>query len=194
MGGIIALLGLAGFSHVLPGPMLRRQSKMLGIPQWFTVCAGLLMIGSSLVYYMFPIIGLFAVSVCMGGAHATAWKIPVVFHRPGGIVFSSFTLLAAMWVERNSRKYTWLQIACLCAVGFASGVAGRVYVPTSPSVARLTKGFKKAKEEPKEDVKLTKEDAEKPVKSVDVGTEDPSTEKMPIKADKPKTVKRGASP
>merc|ERR1712039_891820 len=117
--------------------------------EWFIVCAGLLMMGSSLVYYLFPTMGLFAVSVCMGGAHATAWKMPVVLHRPGGIIFSSLTLLAAMWVEKHSKTYTCLQIACLCAVGFAMGIAGRVYGPTSSFFVKLTKGFKKSKEEAK---------------------------------------------
>jgi hypothetical protein len=188
--GIIAMLGLAGVSHVLPGPMLKMQSKLMGIPEWFIMCAGLLMICSSLVYYVFPTMGLFAVSVCMGGAFATAWKLPVVLHRPGGMIFSSLTLLASMWVEKNMMKYTWLQIACLCAFGFAVGFAGRVYAPTSPFFVGLSKKFfKKAKDEKKEEVKQAKEGIEKPVKSGEVGT----TVKA-VTPKTPKTTKRGVSP
>merc|ERR1719436_1659344 len=99
--GVFGMLALAGAVHAMPGSLLHRQAKELGMPAWFIMCAGLLMLGSAMVWLFVPSLGLYAVALCMGGAVATAAKMPDPMHRPGGIVCSSATLLAAIWAAHG---------------------------------------------------------------------------------------------
>merc|ERR1719265_1844380 len=110
------------------------------------------------------------------------------------MILSSLTLLAAIWVEKNASKYTWFKIVWLCAVGFAGGIAGRVYAPTSSFFVGLTKRFKKTKKDKKAEVKQSHGDVQNLVNSVDVGTTGVRMETLPVKKGKPMTTKRGVSP
>merc|ERR1740123_1705104 len=113
------------------------------------MCAGLLMLGSAAVWLFVPSIGLYAVAMCMGGAVATAAKLPSPMHRPGGLVFSTAMLLAAIWVV-HGRQMSMESIIMvpMCA---AAGVAGRLFVPTYPLAVQLLGGLAgKAKDDSKE--------------------------------------------
>jgi len=132
--GVSGTLALAGIVHALPGPTLKMQSEQMGMPQWFIACAGLLMIGSGAFYHVRPQEGIFAVSLCMGGAFATAANMPIAAHRPGGMCFSSMFLLSTFWVARASISLTMIVVV---SVAFGAGVAGRVYVPGHPQIAKL---------------------------------------------------------
>jgi len=134
--GVAALMGLAGFVHALPGPLLKMQAKLMGMPGWFIMCAGLLMLGTGALYYLRPGVGLYAVSLCMGGAVATAAKMPQVMHRPGGMVFSSLTLAAALWVSHAGGELD-AKTCIVCAVCYLGGIAGRVFVPNNAALAKL---------------------------------------------------------
>lgn len=138
------MLVSAGFFHVLPGPTLRIQSKQMGMPGWFIVCAGVLMICSGILHHFKPFEGLFAVCLCMGGTAATAAQLPGV-HSLGGLFFTNATLAAALWVAFASLTPP---IAAGCVVAFFAGVAGRVVVPTHPRFVKFFGGAAK-----KEDVK-----------------------------------------
>jgi len=149
--GISALLAISGFLHAVPGPTLRIQARELGMPAWFIVCAGILMMGSSALYHLRPVEGLFAVCLCMGGTTSTAALLPSPMHRAGGALFSGLTLAAAFWVASAEisfaanflKEHNQLSIrstskdACLCVAAFCAGVAGRVFVPVHPKLVKL---------------------------------------------------------
>jgi len=147
--GVVALLGFAGAMHALPGLPARMQAKQMGIPGWFIICAGLLMLGSSALYHLRPAEGLYAVSLCMGGAFATAAKMPSFMHRPGGMVFSCLTLAAALWVsfEKNGQLST--QVWATCAACFLAGIVGRIIAPTNPTLVKMLQREKAAEPEKK---------------------------------------------
>merc|ERR1719440_2085839 len=117
------------------------------MPEWFIACAGLLMVGSSALYFLKPLEGFYAVMLCMGGAFATAGSFPKPHERPGGMLFSGLTVFAAFWVKRTSLT---LPVIGISIVTFAAGVAGRMYVMDHPEkvglgfLAKL--GSKKKKE------------------------------------------------
>lgn len=135
--GVALLLVLAGIFHALPGPTLKLQAKEMGMPQWFIMCAGLLMLGSGTVYFFLPALGLYAVALCMGGAVATALKMPAVMHRPGGAVFSCLTLGAALWAAHAKAGSLSLTTYLICAVCYLAGILGRLFVPSSKQLAKL---------------------------------------------------------
>mmetsp|Transcript_14115 Transcript_14115/g.40344 ORF Transcript_14115/g.40344 Transcript_14115/m.40344 type:complete len:234 (-) Transcript_14115:403-1104(-) len=147
--GVAALLGFAGFVHALPGPLLKIQAKQMGMPGWFLMCAGLLMLGSSALYYLRPGEGLYAVSLCMGGAVATAAKMPDIMHRPGGMVFSNLTLAAALWASYKESGKLSAQTCVICAKCYLAGIAGRVFVPGNATLAKLLDSKKKEEPAPK---------------------------------------------
>lgn len=149
--GVSGMLVLSGVLHAIPGPTLKIQAKMLGMPAWFIMCAGLLMIASGAAYhcahhfaqfYYLRNNSVYAVSLCMGGAFITAAKIPVPMHRPGGMFFSLLTLAATLWSHSKCAiKVKPLNVVAnciaqpaefstICAVAFVAGVLGRVFVPT----------------------------------------------------------------
>jgi len=145
--GLTALLGFAGFSHALPGFPARMQSKQMGIPGWFIICAGLLMLASSVLYHFRPSEGLFAVSLCMGGAFATAAKMPSMMHRPGGMVFSSLTLAAALWVHFAKHGELTQQVCGICGLCFVAGIVGRIFAPTNSLLVKMLQSSAAATEE-----------------------------------------------
>jgi len=131
---ISALLAISGFIHAVPGLTLRIQARQLGMPAWFVMCAGILMMGSSALYHHRPVDGLFAVCLCMGGTTSTAALLPSPMHRVGGALFSCLTLAAAFWVASASLTP---KDACLCVAAFCVGVAGRVFVPVHPQLVKF---------------------------------------------------------
>merc|ERR1740139_885621 len=70
--GVCGTLAITGCLHALPGPTLRLQAKHMGMPSWFILCAGLLMLCTAAAYFVNPGLGLYAVALCMGGAAAIA--------------------------------------------------------------------------------------------------------------------------
>jgi len=127
--GVSGMLAFSGLLHALPGPTLKMQSKEMGMPQWFIMCAGLLMLTSGALYFLKPSVGIFAVAVCMGGSFATASKMPVPQMRPCGMAFSSLTLFATFWVIRATLS---LQVIGISTVAFVAGIAGRIYAIEHP--------------------------------------------------------------
>jgi len=164
-------LVFAGALHALPGPTLKIQAKQMGMPAWFLLCAGLLMLGSGVLYFLMPAVGLYAVALSMGGAVATAAKMPDVMHRPGGLVFSNATLGAALWVVyKETGEFPVVTSLALCAVSYAFGVAGRVFVPANPLAIKLL-GWLAAAE--KEGAK--KDESEKPKDEAKAGADGEKT-------------------
>merc|ERR1719210_2713437 len=53
-----------------------------------------------------------------------------MMHRPGGIFFSNATLCAALWVAHSEVGELSIITLVLCAVFYAMGIAGRLFVPT----------------------------------------------------------------
>lgn len=172
--GVSALLVLSGVAHAIPGPTLKMQAKMLGMPAWFIMCAGFLMIFSGALYHAKYVEGIYAVSLCMGGALITAAKIPDPMHRPGGMIFSVLTLAATLWshcqcaisfhsmTPQGLRVDTPFHVACkaseltpqvsgICAVAFVAGMLGRVFVPGNVRLAKLFGSEEAVKKEKKDD-------------------------------------------
>lgn len=137
--GVSSLLAVAGLSHAVPGPMAKLQSTIIGIPEWFLTCAGLLMMASGGLFYTHRAAGLGAVAICMGGSGATAAMMPSMLHRPGGMVFSVLTLGAAVWAYVGELGQPGAELTVLVLACYAAGVAGRVYVPTSAAWAEHLK-------------------------------------------------------
>lgn len=184
--GVSLLLVVSGLAHAIPGPSLKVQAKMLGMPGWFIMCAGLLMIASGAAFGCAHYFGqlaylrltsVYAVSLCMGGAFITAAKIPAPMHRPGGMVFSLLTLAATIWSHSKCAikvKPLNLVAKCvahprdfyiICAVAFVAGVLGRVFVPTlfgseaavGPKCMRFPEKEKKADDSTKVSVPVKKD-------------------------------------
>lgn len=162
--GITGLLAFAGFLHALPGPTLKMQAKEMKMPAWFICCAGLLMLGSAGLYHFRPLEGLYAVVLCLGGTTATAFKLPAV----GGIVFSTLTLGAALWIEKealmNGPLAGRLFVGVTLSATYLAGVAGRLYVPGNANLAKVF-GCSEKKDESKKVVTpvATKPDVPKKV-------------------------------
>jgi len=165
--GVSGMLVFSGVLHAIPGPTLKMQAKMLGMPAWFIMCAGLLMIASGALYHLKFVEGIYAVSLCMGGAFITAAKIPDPMHRPGGMMFSLLTLAATIWshcqcaitvkplnVDCDASVLT-PQFSVICAVAFVAGVLGRIFVPTS-GLAKLFGSEVAVKKEEKKAVSSAK--------------------------------------
>jgi len=159
--GVSGLLVFSGVAHAIPGPTLKMQAKVLGMPSWFIMCAGLLMIASGALYHLKYVEGIYAVSLCMGGAFMTAAKIPDPMHRPGGMMFSSLTLAATIWVHcRCAIIVKPLNVACkasaltnefcgVVALTFVIGMLGRVFVPDNESLVALFGSEEPVKKEEK---------------------------------------------
>jgi len=145
--GVRGMLLTAGLMHAIPGPLLKLQSRLMGLPGWFIICAGLLMIGSATLYAFRPTEGLYAVGVCMGGAFATAALMPNFMHRPGGMIFSSFTLFAAFWAGRPGCLED--KEAGLCVAAWLLGALGRIVVPRVEALNRLLSSERKAAAPPR---------------------------------------------
>lgn len=189
--GVAAILTFSGLLHALPGPPCRMQAKAMGMPGWFLLCAGLLMAGSGVLYYLEPRAGLFAVSLCMGGAFATAAKMPKVMTRPGGMTFSTTFLGMAIWANNKQEPLTRIAGA-ICAAAFIAGVAGRIYVPGNLRIAKLL-----VKAEKKSDGEAKKvESASPPAKTEKDGGNVEKTKESPTAAEEKKGQlrKRADSP
>merc|ERR1719454_2693289 len=94
--GVSGLLVLAGIGHALPGSINTAQQNIFGFPGWFIICAGLLMLGTGIGNFFLPSLGLYFVSMCIGGSITTAIVMPSpVSQKPGGVIFSLATLVAA---------------------------------------------------------------------------------------------------
>jgi len=125
--GIAAVLMLSGLAHALPGPTLKMQEKAMKVPGRFLQCAGALMMMSGALYYSNPSTGIFAVSLCMGGAFATAAKMP---GGTGGMFFSSIFFTFALWSNAEIPELGLsISDGVLCGVAFAAGIAGGVLAP-----------------------------------------------------------------
>jgi hypothetical protein len=172
--GVIGLLGFAGVFHAIPGPLLKKQSEMMGIPQWFIFCAGLLMICTAGLYYFDELYGVVALSVCMGGAGTTAALMPKLLDRPGGMIFSSLTLLAGIWsycattyaatLSTTPMELIHKKEAMLCGGGYMFGVLGRLFAP------KILKGLFEKKEAPKAKEETPKPEVKAPeIKKPEVG-------------------------
>merc|ERR1719401_907987 len=159
----------------------------MGIPSWFIMCAGLLMFGSGALYFLRPAEGLYAVSLCMGGAVATAANMPDIMHRPGGMVFSSMTLAAALWASYTENGQLSEQACLICFACYVAGIAGRVFVPGSATLAKVfaSKGEDQAAATTKaaaEAPKPASEQKDSAAKAATQPTEsEPGSEKMPSK-------------
>jgi hypothetical protein len=160
---VAGLLVLSGAVHMLPGPSLAMQASTCGVPAWFVFCAGMLMLCSGLLFLAVQPWGLAAVGFCMGGAMATAAKIQAPLRRPGGCIFSSLTLAAAVW-----SRWPAMEPVLALAVGAAylAGVAGRIFVPTAlpkfvPQIQLLDKLCMKGAGGKKSDKSEQKKDADK---------------------------------
>jgi hypothetical protein len=187
---IIGVLSFAGVFHVIPGPLLKMQSEMMGIPQWFIFCAGLLMIGTAAIYHFVnDYYGVIALSVCMGGAGATAALMPKLLDRPGGMIFSSLTLLGGFWsyhathIEAADIPLWKLQVVQFCAAGYVFGVLGRLFVPKL-----LKKKEPASTDTPKTEVK------EPEVKKPQVGAASAPSSTSTPKASSPSAKSRVSSP
>jgi len=155
--GVVGVLAGAGLLHTMPGPSLRMQAEKMGLPAWFIVCAGLLMCSTSGLYWQEPSTGLYAVALCMGGAAATAVMMPNAMHRPGGLLFSSATLAAALWAGYKTTGELETASLLLCFAFYAWGVSGRLLAPTElPKLAQFVKAKLPAKQA--KEAKFTKED------------------------------------
>jgi len=154
---VAAVLFAAGALHALPGPTLHRQAKEMDLPAWFIMCAGILMLGSSVTWFMSPALGVYAVALCMGGSVATAAKMPKPMQRPGGLVGSNATLAAAIWALHERMGGLTLVTGVMCSVAYIAGIAGRLYVPTHPLAIKLFGSLSgKAKEDHSEEIASTR--------------------------------------
>merc|ERR1711920_144058 len=128
-------------------------------------------------------LGLYAVALCMGGAVATAAKMPNPMHRPGGLVFSAATLLAAIWVAHGRQmSMRSIVLVLMCA---AAGIAGRLLVPTNPLAVRLLGGLagKPKGEDSKEAAPVGKEKREAPKDAADAPAEEATGIKEPAQGE-----------
>jgi len=198
--GVAGMLAFAGAVHALPGPTLKMQADQMGMPAWFIMCAGLLMMASSAVYWFIPAVGLYAVALCMGGAAATALKMPDIMHRPGGFVFSNATLGATLWVVYQETGAVTVVSVGMCAVCYLVGVAGRLFIPSHPLDIKLLGCLAgKEKQEPRTEKKAEeKKSEEKKAATPDnnTGEAPPATTTMAAAATKeePGARKRISSP
>jgi hypothetical protein len=144
--GLQLLLALAGVFHMIPGPTLKMQSEQMKMPQWLIFGAGLLMLGTAILYYLDQhFYALLALSVCMGGAAATGILMPKLVQRPGSVIFSVLTLLAGMYAFQELEKAHRVTLASVIGC-YVFGVVGRIYAP-AVGCALAKKLFPK-KEEP----------------------------------------------
>lgn len=137
--GVSGLLALAGLVHAIPGPSLKMQAKQLGAPAYFIMAAGVLMMASAALFHVRPVEGLASVSFCMGGAAATALKMPApLLMRLQSFVFSHVTLYAAYWSFTQGH---WVEryVIGLCAAGYVAGVIGRVVLADAFATEEETK-------------------------------------------------------
>merc|ERR1740139_1935805 len=156
------------------------------------MCAGLLMLGSAATWFLAPSLGLFAVALCMGGAAATAAKMPNAMHRPGGFVFSNATLVAAAWIAYMQHSGRPIFTGILCGAAYVAGIAGRLLVPTNPLAIKLL-GSLSGKE--KEEGSKEAMPGEKPNEAMPAeGTEAPSEEAKKTEEKKGPVRKRAATP
>jgi len=165
--GVAIMLMSAGLVHALPGPMRKLQAEQMGMPAWFLFCAGLLMFSSGALHLLRPDVGLYGVALSMGGAVATAAKMPKVLHRPGGLLFSNATLGAALWAVWKPTGEVDLLTIALCVVCYLLGIVGRILAPTSPLVVKLLGWLVNAEKEA--DAKKT--EAAKPKEGAEAGAE-----------------------
>jgi hypothetical protein len=144
--GIQVILALAGVFHMIPGRTLKMQSEQMKMPQWLIFGAGLLMLGTAILYYLDEhFYGMLALSVCMGGATATGFLMPKLAQRPGSMIFSLLTLLSGMWSYGELDKPNLRALASVIGC-YIFGIVGRVYAP-AVGCALAKKLFAK-KEEP----------------------------------------------
>merc|ERR1719326_52194 len=143
------------------------QASTCGVPAWFVFCAGMLMLCSGLLFLAVQPWGLAAVGFCMGGALATAAKIPaprrLLVDVGLSCVLSSLTLAAAVW-----SRWPTMEPVLAVAVGAAylAGVAGRIIIPTAlprfvPQIQLLDKLCMKGDGGKKMDKSEQKKDADK---------------------------------
>merc|ERR1719195_545051 len=93
----------------------------------------------------------------MGGSVATAAKMPKPMQRPGGLVASNATLVAAIWALREHTGGFSLVTGAICSAAYIAGIAGRLYVPTHPLAIRLLGSLGgKAKGDHSEEVSSTR--------------------------------------
>eukprot|EP00930_Biecheleria_cincta_P091337 TRINITY_DN80883_c0_g1_i1.p1 TRINITY_DN80883_c0_g1~~TRINITY_DN80883_c0_g1_i1.p1 ORF type:complete len:225 (+),score=42.37 TRINITY_DN80883_c0_g1_i1:32-676(+) len=138
---VAALLCSAGLIHALPGPSLKLQEDVMKVPGRFLQCAGVLMMASGALYYSNPSTGIFAVSLCMGGAFATASNMP---RQGGGTLFSSLIFTVVLWSSSETPELALSIVdAILCGVAFAVGIAGGVLVPHHKLMKSSTPAAKK---------------------------------------------------
>jgi hypothetical protein len=183
-------LALAGLFHVLPGPTLKMQSDKMGLPQWFIFCAGLLMLATALFRMVHPGIGIVLTCICMGGAGATARKMPTLIEKLPGMLISTFTFLAAVWAKLE--VYPWKILLPICVVFYLVGVAGRIHGPTNSTLIQLFAKLRaKLFAKKQDDVKTAKikEGLEMPKKMDDI-----KLQKVPSNTEKVGASKRAASP
>lgn len=147
--GVSGLLVLAGIGHALPGSINKAQQKMFGFPGWFIICAGLLMLGTGIGNFFLPSLGVYFVSMVIGGTITTAIVMPSKpIEKPGGILFSAGTLAAAVWAYPAS-KLGAVDIA-VCVVTFLCGVAGVKFLPKNVKVNKMVNDLTTKKEKKEE--------------------------------------------
>eukprot|EP00929_Paragymnodinium_shiwhaense_P113988 TRINITY_DN82299_c0_g1_i1.p1 TRINITY_DN82299_c0_g1~~TRINITY_DN82299_c0_g1_i1.p1 ORF type:complete len:206 (-),score=74.70 TRINITY_DN82299_c0_g1_i1:267-884(-) len=153
--GVAGLLVAAGVGHALPGEVNKMQVKIFAMPGWFIICAGLLMLGTGIGYFFLPGLGLYFVSMCMGGTITTAIVMPSpVAQKPGSIIFSLATLVAAMWSNHKASAPVGAVQVIGCLVTMALGVAGVLVLPKNEAVNKMiAKEDKKKTDEKKEEKK-----------------------------------------
>lgn len=159
---VSGLLVLAGGIHAIPGPTLKMQAKQIGLPAWFILCAGLLMLGSGIGYHFLPAPGLFFVAACMGGSATTGLNMPppmphFIFKLCPyfSAAFSLKVLCLALWAN-NSTKSLEIGTVIGVAASFAFGVVGVLkHTLISSTACKLLGKKKDKKEEPekKADIK-----------------------------------------
>merc|ERR1719181_2518022 len=101
--GVSALLVFAGIAHAVPGEPNKAQQKAFNFPGWFIICAGLLMLGTGIGNFLLPSLGVYFVSMVIGGTVTTAIVMPSPpSQKPGGVIFSLGTLAAAVWCHPSA--------------------------------------------------------------------------------------------
>merc|ERR1719413_187325 len=53
-------------------------------------------------------------------------------HRPGGLVFSNATLVAAVWALHKQAGQVSALTVIICWLAYIAGIGGRLFVPTHP--------------------------------------------------------------
>jgi len=149
--GVAGLLVLAGIGHALPGGPNKAQQKIFDFPGWFIICAGLLMLGTGVGMFFLPHLGVYFVSMCIGGTVTTAIVMPSpVSQKPGGVIFSLATLAAAFWSHPGALGAVDFAV---CLATFAVGVAGVKFLPKNVKVNKMVKDLTGAKKDEKKDDK-----------------------------------------